>query len=127
MLLFSQGFYLLVWQVVPMMFSIHFSRSDRDLAFENVNLAMMGLLALSTLLQVALAMGYRPAYSTYTRRHGFLYCLLSPIYFWFKVAIGMVALYNHLCGSRVWHVTARTPYRSVPWLPRQTSSPAKTR
>ncbi|QQE66730.1 hypothetical protein GFS31_34310 [Leptolyngbya sp. BL0902] len=127
MLLFSQGFYLLVWQVVPMMLSIHFSTSDRDLVFENVNLAMMGLLALSTLLQVALAMGYRPAYSTYSRRHGFFYCLLSPVYFWFKVAIGMVALYNHLCGSRVWHVTARTAHRSVKWSPNRAPAPAKTR
>lgn len=127
MLLFSQGFYLLVWQVVPMMLSIHFSLSDRDLMFENINLAMMWLLALSTLLQVALAMRYRPTYSTYSRRHGFFYCLLSPVYFWFKVAIGMVALYNHLCGSRVWHVTARTPHRSVKWSQAQAPAPAKTR
>ena len=127
MLLFSQGFYLLVWQVVPMMLSIDFSISDRDLVFENINLAMMGLLALSTLLQVVLAMGYRPTYSTYSRRHGFFYCLLSPVYFWFKVTIGMVALYNHLCGSRVWHVTARTPHRSVKWLHTRSPTPAKTR
>ncbi|MFH7243981.1 MAG: glycosyltransferase [Spirulina sp.] len=127
MLLFSQGFYLLVWQVVPMMFSIHLSISDRDVVFENLNLAMMGLLALSTLLQVALAMRFRPASSSYSRRHGLFYCLLSPVYFWFKVAIGMVALYNHLCGSRVWHVTARTPRRPVKWSPNQSPAPVKTR
>jgi len=127
MLLFSQGFYLLVWQVVPMMLSIHLSISDRDLMFENINLAMMGLLILSTLLQVALAMRFRPAHSTYSRRHGFFYCLLSPVYFWFKVAVGMVAFYNHLCGSRIWHVTARTAHRPPQWSPTQASAPAKTR
>ncbi|MEY3296979.1 MAG: hypothetical protein RLZZ597_239 [Cyanobacteriota bacterium] len=127
MLLFSQGFYVLVWQVVPMMLSIHFSISERDLVFENLNLAMMGLLALSTLLQVALALHHRPTYSTYSRRHGFFYCLFSPIYFWLKVAIGMVAVYNHLCGSRVWHVTARTsaPRRHETWT--QPPAPVKTR
>jgi cellulose synthase/poly-beta-1,6-N-acetylglucosamine synthase-like glycosyltransferase len=108
MLLFSQGFYPLVWQVIPMMLSIHFSISDRDLTFENLNLIMMGLLTLSVMLQVTLAMRLRPAHCSYSRRHGVLYCILSPIYFWLKILIGMVALYNHLCGSRVWHVTART-------------------
>lgn len=117
MLVFSQGFYPLVWQVVPMMLSIHFSSSDRDIAFENWNLMMMGLLTLSVMLQVALAMRLRPEHCSYSRRHGVLYCILSPVYFWLKVLIGMVALYNHLCGSRVWHVTARTrrlsPERSL--------------
>ncbi len=128
MLLFSQGFYLLVWQVVPMMVSIHFSLSNRDVVFENLNLVMMGLLALSTLLQVALAMRFRPTYSTYSRRHGFFYCLFSPLYFWLKVAIGMVALYNHLCGSRVWHVTARTSVqrRRETWA-QNPPAPVKTR
>lgn len=109
MLLFSQGFYPLVWQVIPMMLSIHFSISDRDLTFEHLNLVMMGLLTVSVMLQVALAMKLRPEHCAYSRRHGVLYCILSPVYFWLKVLIGMVALYNHLCGSRVWHVTARTP------------------
>jgi cellulose synthase/poly-beta-1,6-N-acetylglucosamine synthase-like glycosyltransferase len=127
MLLFSQGFYLLVWQVVPMMFSIHFGLSKRDMVFEHLNLIMMGLLALSTLLQVALAMRCRPSYSTYSRRHGLFYCLLSPAYFWFKVAVGMVAFYNHLCGSRVWHVTARTPHNSVKWAQNRAPAPVKTR
>ncbi|HIK44139.1 MAG TPA: glycosyltransferase family 2 protein [Leptolyngbyaceae cyanobacterium M65_K2018_010] len=108
MLLFSQCFYPLVWQVVPMLLSIHFSISNRDLNFENLNMVMMGLLTLSVILQVALAMRLRPTHSAYSRRHGVLYCALSPVYFWFKVLVGMVALYNHLCGSRVWHVTART-------------------
>lgn len=109
MLLFSQGFYPLVWQVVPMILSIHFSLSDRDLNFENLNLVMMALFTASIMLQVALALALRPAQSLYSWRHGVLYCLLSPVYFWFKVLIGMVATYNHLAGSRVWHVTARTP------------------
>lgn len=107
MLIFSQCFYPLVWQVVPMMISIHWSVSERDLAFENLNLAIMGLLSLSTVLQVNLAIRLRPQKCNYSRRHGWLYCLLSPAYFWLKVIIGMVALYNHLSGSRVWHVTAR--------------------
>jgi cellulose synthase/poly-beta-1,6-N-acetylglucosamine synthase-like glycosyltransferase len=108
MLLFSQCFYPLVWQVVPMMLSTHISLFYRDLKFENLNLLMMGLLTVSTVLQVSLAMRLRPAYSNYSRRHGGLYCLLSPVYFWLKVLIGMAALYNYLRGSRVWHVTART-------------------
>ncbi len=107
MLLFSQCFYPLVWQVIPIMIGVHWSLGDRDLAFENLNLAMMGLLTFSTLLQVALAIRLRPRQCNYSRRHGLLYCLLSPVYFWFKVLIGMVAIYNHLSGSRIWHVTAR--------------------
>ncbi len=114
MLLFSQCFYPLVWQVVPMVLSTHISLFYRDLKFENLNLLMMGLLIVSTILQVALAMRLRPLYSNYSRRHGVLYCLLSPIYFWFKVLIGMAALYNHLCGSRVWHVTARNRRTASP-------------
>lgn len=116
MLLFSQGFYPLVWQVVPMILSIHVSVSDRDLNFENLNLALMALLTVSIMLQVTLALGLRPAQSLYSRRHGVLYCLLSPLYFWFKVLIGVVAMYNHLAGSRVWHVTARTQQAGHPSL-----------
>lgn len=107
MLIFSQCFYPLVWQAVPMMIGIHWSGSDRDLAFENLNLAMMVLLSFSTVLQVNLAIRLRPQECNYSRRHGWLYCLLSPAYFWLKVIVGMVAIYNHLSGSRVWHVTAR--------------------
>lgn len=113
MLLFSQCFYPLVWQVIPMMLSIYLSSSDRDLTFENLNLMMMGLLTLSVMVQVALAMRLRPHYSTYSRRHGVLYCVLSPLYFWLKVLIGMVSFYNHLCGCRVWHVTARSQCSSA--------------
>jgi cellulose synthase/poly-beta-1,6-N-acetylglucosamine synthase-like glycosyltransferase len=115
MLIFSQFFYPLVWQVVPMLISIHVSRSDRDLNFETLNLVLMGLLTLSALLQVAVAMLLRPEGSVYTRRHGVLYCLLSPIYFWLKALIGMVAVVNHLSGSRVWHVTARTKSKPNRW------------
>jgi cellulose synthase/poly-beta-1,6-N-acetylglucosamine synthase-like glycosyltransferase len=109
MLLFSQGFYPLVWQVIPMMLSMQFSMADRDLIFADLNLLMMSLLTFSIMLQVALAMRLRPEHCSYSRRHGVLYCLFSPVYFWLKVLIGMVALYNHLCGSRIWHVTARSP------------------
>ncbi|WP_052051068.1 glycosyltransferase family 2 protein [Leptolyngbya sp. KIOST-1] len=116
MLLFSQGFYALVWQVVPMLLSIYLSDRDRDLNFENLNLVLMGLLTLSVLLQVAVAMELRPTACTYTRRHGVLYCLLSPIYFWLKALIGMVAVVNHLSGSRVWHVTARTKSKPNRWM-----------
>ena len=115
MLLFSQCFYPLVWQVVPMLLSIFVSDHDRDLEFETLNLVLMGLLTVSVVLQVVVAMGLRPAGSTYTRRHGLLYCLLSPVYFWLKVLIGMVAMVNHLCGSRVWHVTARTKSKPKQW------------
>ncbi|MGF1569312.1 MAG: glycosyltransferase family 2 protein [Nodosilinea sp.] len=116
MLLFSQGFYPLVWQVVPMLLSIHVSGVDRDLHFETLNLTMMGLLTLSVVIQVVVAMRLRPANSSYSRRHGGLYCLLSPVYFWLKTLIGLVALYNHLCGSRAWHVTARTKHRPKKWV-----------
>lgn len=116
MLLFSQYFYPLVWQVVPMLLSIHLSGRDRDLNFENLNLVLMGLLTLSVVLQVAVAMALRPKQSSYTRRHGLLYCLLSPVYFWLKALIGMVAVVNHLSGSRVWHVTARTKSKPNRWM-----------
>jgi hypothetical protein len=116
MLLFSQCFYPLVWQVVPMLLSIYVSDRDRDLDFETLNLVLMGLLTLSVVLQVAVAMVLRPPGSTYTRRHGILYCLLSPVYFWLKVLIGMVAVVNHLSGSRVWYVTARTKSKPNKWM-----------
>jgi hypothetical protein len=45
-----------------------------------------------------------------------LYCLLSPIYFWLKALIGMVAVVNHFSGSRVWHVTARTKRKPNRWM-----------
>ncbi|MBE9139603.1 glycosyltransferase family 2 protein [Nodosilinea sp. LEGE 07088] len=122
MLLFSQFFYPLVWQVVPMLLSIHLSSSNRDLNFETLNLVLMGLLTLSALLQVAVAMMLRPEGSIYTRRHGVLYCFLSPIYFWFKALIGMVAVVNHLSGSRVWHVTARTKSKPNRWMVAQRSA-----
>ena len=108
MLLFSQGFYPLVWQVIPVTLGIYLSSSVHNLAFENLNLILMGLLTVSAMLQVILAMRLRPEYCAYSRRHGLLYCALSPIYFWLKVLIGMVAMYNHLSGQRVWHVTARS-------------------
>ena len=38
MLLFSQCFYPLVWQVVPMMLSINFSHVNRDLTFEHLKI-----------------------------------------------------------------------------------------
>jgi hypothetical protein len=116
MLLFSQGFYPLVWQVVPMLLSIYISDRERDLYFETLNLVLMGLLTLSVVLQVAVAMALRHPTSSYTLRHGLLYCLLSPVYFWLKALIGMVAVVNHLCGSRVWHVTARTKSKPHRWI-----------
>ncbi len=115
MLLFSQGFYALVWQVVPMLLSIYISDRDRDLEFETLNLVLMGLLTLSMILQVAVAVRLRSPISTYTQRHGLLYCLLSPVYFWLKALIGVVAVVNHLSGSRVWHVTARTKTKPKKW------------
>lgn len=131
MLLFSQCFYPLVWQVVPMIVSTNFINAHRDLAFEHLNLVMMGLLTLSTVFQVALAVKLRPQDCNYSRRHGVLYCLLSPVYFWLKVLIGMVAFYNHLCGSRVWHVTARTQMSpqqlNLALKPRAKSYPLKSR
>ncbi|MFZ4641029.1 MAG: glycosyltransferase family 2 protein [Nodosilinea sp.] len=131
MLLFSQCFYPLVWQVVPMMLSINLSHVSRDLTFEHLNLAMMGLLTLSTMFQVALAVKLRPDDCNYSRRHGVLYCVLSPVYFWLKVLIGIVAFYNHLCGSRVWHVTARTQMSpqqlNLALKPREKRYPVKSR
>lgn len=67
------------------------------------------------LLQVAVAVRLRSPVSTYTQRHGLLYCLLSPVYFWLKALIGVVAVVNHLSGSRVWHVTARTKTKPKKW------------
>jgi hypothetical protein len=99
-----------------MLLSIYVSDRDRDLDFETLNLVLMGLLTLSVVLQVAVAMVLRPPGSTYTRRHGILYCLLSPVYFWLKVLIGMVAVVNHLSGSRVWYVTARTKSKPNKWM-----------
>jgi cellulose synthase/poly-beta-1,6-N-acetylglucosamine synthase-like glycosyltransferase len=115
MMLFSQGFYALVWQVVPILLSIYISDRDRDLGFETLNLVLMGLLTFSMVLQVAVAIRLRSPIATCTQRHGLLYCLLSPIYFWLKALIGVVAVVNHLSGSRVWHVTARTKTKPKKW------------
>ncbi|NJL49878.1 MAG: hypothetical protein HC929_23845 [Leptolyngbyaceae cyanobacterium SM2_5_2] len=116
MLLFSQYFYPLVWQVIPMALSLHLSGADRDLNFEALNFTLMALLTLSVLLQVVVALQLRPAQASYSLRQGLFYCLLSPLYFWLKTLIGMVALYNHLCGSRAWHVTARTKQKPSKWV-----------
>ena len=115
MLLFSQYFYPLVWQVVPMSMAMYLSQTDHNLVFETLNGALIVLLSASVVIQVVVALGLRPALSTYTRRHGMIYCLLSPVYFWLKALIAMVALANHLCGNRVWHVTARTKRKSRRW------------
>lgn len=115
MLLFSQYFYPLVWQVLPMSLAISLAQAERNGVIEALNLTMMGLLALSVVLQVVVALGLRPAGSAYTRRHGVLYCLLSPVYFWLKTLISLVALFNHLCGSRVWHVTTRAKSKPGKW------------
>lgn len=116
MLLFSQYFYPLVWQVIPMALSLHLRATDRDLNFEALNFTLMALLTLSIVLQVMVALRLRPTQASYSLRQGLWYCLLSPLYFWLKTLIGMVALYNHLCGSRAWHVTARTKQKPNKWV-----------
>jgi cellulose synthase/poly-beta-1,6-N-acetylglucosamine synthase-like glycosyltransferase len=116
MLLFSQFFYPLVWQAVPMLASTFLSGTERNVQFELLNLVLIGLLTLSVVVQVGVAMALRHHTSAYSLRHGLLYCLLSPVYFWLKALIGMVAVVNHLCGSRVWHVTARTKSKPKRWM-----------
>ena len=98
-----------------MSMAMYLSQTDHNLVFETLNGALIVLLSASVVLQVVVALGLRPALSTYTRRHGMIYCLLSPVYFWLKALIAMVALANHLCGNRVWHVTARTKRKSRRW------------
>jgi hypothetical protein len=43
---------------------------------------------------------------------GVLYGFISPLYFWFKGWVALVALVRHLTGKRQWHVTRRMALKS---------------
>lgn len=116
MLLYSQYFYPLIWQVIPVSLSVALVDPNRDFWMEAWNLGLMGILNVSIMAQVFVAIRLKPSISGYSWSYGLMYCLMSPLYFWFKVLIALSAGYNHLCGDRVWHVTQRTQRPARPWL-----------
>jgi len=115
MLLYSLYFHTLVWQAFPLSVSLALVDPNRDPVLEVWNMVLIGILLLSMVVQVVLAIHPRHLGSPLSWRHGIIFCLLSPLYFWFKSAIALVAFYNHLCGSRTWHVTRRTRRKSKRW------------
>ena len=115
MLLYSLYFHTLIWQAIPISLSFALVDPGRDLGLETWNFVLMGVLILSMVVQVIVAIRPRSPGTPLSWGDGATFCLLSPLYFWFKSAIALVAFYNHLCGSRTWHVTQRTRVKSKPW------------
>lgn len=109
-LLYSQYFHPIIWQAIPISLSLALIDPGHNLtdAMETWNWSMMGILTLSIVAQVVVAIRPKFSNSPLSLWHGALYCLLSPFYFWFRSLVALVAFYNHLCGSRTWHVTRRT-------------------
>lgn len=113
-LLYSLYFHTIVWQIIPISLSLTLMSPGRDLALEICNLILMGLLTLSMVAQVVVAMRPNLSHKMLSWSHGLLFCFLSPLYFWFKSVIALVSFYNHLSGQRTWHVTQRSRSKTKP-------------
>jgi hypothetical protein len=109
-LLYSQYFHPIIWQAIPISLSLALIDPGHNLtnAMQVWNWGMMGVLTLSIVAQVVVAIRPKFSNSPLSLWHGALYCLLSPFYFWFRSLVALVAFYNHICGSRTWHVTRRS-------------------
>jgi len=116
MLFYSQYFHPIIWQAIPISLSLALADPTRSLTLtlEDWNWGMMGFLTLSMVVQVLVALRPQTADSPLSLVHGAAYCLLSPFYFWFRGLIALVAFYNHLCGSRTWHITRRSRRKVSP-------------
>ncbi|MBF2035758.1 MAG: glycosyltransferase [Leptolyngbyaceae cyanobacterium T60_A2020_046] len=116
MLLYSQYFHPLIWQTVPIALSIDIVDPRRLPTLEVLNGVIMGALTVTLFLQVITAAQVTLPLTQRSHRWSsyLLYCVLSPLYFWFKSLIALVALYNHLRGRRSWHVTQRSSKKLAP-------------
>jgi cellulose synthase/poly-beta-1,6-N-acetylglucosamine synthase-like glycosyltransferase len=107
LLLYSLYFYPIIWQIIPFYLSLLLVNPSHDLTPEIWNLAATNVLIFTVVTQVIVATRILPA-GRLSWQHGLRFCLFSPLYFWLKSAIALVAFYNHYCGSRTWHVTSRS-------------------
>jgi len=129
MLLYSQYFHPIIWQAIPIALSLALMDPERSftLTMQVWNWSMMGLLTLSIVIQVWVAIRPRFSDASLSLTHGVIYCLLSPFYFWFRSLVALVAFYNHLSGSRTWHITRRSRRKATLALQTQGKKPYPAR
>ncbi|MBD0334539.1 MAG: glycosyltransferase family 2 protein [Cyanobacteria bacterium Co-bin13] len=107
MLLYSEGFHPLALQIIPITLSLSLAGLVMSETMFRFTLISTLLTLLSGFLQVFAAMRSRRRVLPLPPTYFLLYGLLSPIYFWFKSLVAVVALSYHLGGRREWHVTRR--------------------
>jgi cellulose synthase/poly-beta-1,6-N-acetylglucosamine synthase-like glycosyltransferase len=107
MLLYSEGFHPLALQIIPITLSLSMAGLVMSEAMFRFTLVSTLLTLLSGFLQVFAAMRSRQRVLPLPPTYFLLYGLLSPLYFWFKSLVAVVALSCHLGGRREWHVTRR--------------------
>ncbi|MBD2259232.1 glycosyltransferase family 2 protein [Pseudanabaena sp. FACHB-2040] len=107
MLLYSEGFHPLALQIIPIALSLSMSGLVMSETMFRFTLISTLLTLLSGFLQLFVAMRSRQQVLPLPPAYFLLYGLLSPIYFWFKSLVAVVALSYHLGGRREWHVTRR--------------------
>ncbi|HEY9738829.1 MAG TPA: hypothetical protein V6D06_21190, partial [Trichocoleus sp.] len=102
-----EGFHPLALQVIPITLSLSFSDLVMSTTLFKFTLISTLFTLLSGFYQVFAAMRFRNPVITLPTSYFVLYCVLSPLYFWFKSLVAVVALSYHLGGRREWHVTRR--------------------
>lgn len=112
MLLYSEGFHPLALQIIPITLSLSLSDRVMSEAMFHFTLASTLFTLVSGFYQVFAAMRFSNPLIPLPRSYFLLYCLLSPVYFWFKSLIAVIALSYHLGGRREWHVTRRAAQKS---------------
>lgn len=112
MLLYSEGFHPLALQVIPITVSLSLADFTPPMAVFWAMLASTLFTLFSGIYQVFAAMRFRNPVMPYPTSHYVLYCLLTPLYFWFKSLVAVVALVYHLRGRREWHVTRRANHKA---------------
>jgi cellulose synthase/poly-beta-1,6-N-acetylglucosamine synthase-like glycosyltransferase len=107
MLLYSEGFHPLALQIIPITLSLWLAGLAMSTAMFKFTLVSTLFTLFSGFYQVLAAMRFRNPVVAMPSSYFVLYCLLSPLYFWFKSLVAVVALSYHLGGRREWHVTRR--------------------
>lgn len=107
MLFYSKSFYLLTLQVLPITLSLSQAGVSPSAPLFVYMLGTTLLTIIGGFYQVYAAVRVGNPLGAYPISYFLLYCLASPIYFWFKGLVAVVALAQHLIGKRQWHVTRR--------------------
>lgn len=107
MFLYSGLFHPLAMQALPLGLSYALVGDPFGIGLQAYTGLVTGLLLLSGPYQVLVAMRVKPLMKTYPRSVVIAYCLITPLYYVLKNAIAIVALYNHVIGTREWVVTRR--------------------